>query len=144
MCGDTELQDKISLLQIHADSVDKTGTAPNHQTGATPKAKMDPPKLHAGSDVQTWDQFFARWNIFKTTMNVNDQSSRMWLFNCLESELGDAVLHANPGTTPQTMTEADITKSIKQLAVKKESKLVNIIKFARAVQPPGSASTLRS
>ena len=70
-------------------------------------------------------------------MGITEQSSPMWLFNCLDSELGDAVLQANPGTDPRDMTEADMTLSIKQLAVKKESKLVHRIKFARAAQPPG-------
>ena len=74
---------------------------------------MDPPKLYAGSDMQAWDQFIARWKIFKTTMGITEQSSPMWLFNCLDSELGDAVLQANPGTDPRDMTEADMTLSIK-------------------------------
>ena len=67
-------------------------------------------------------------------MGITEQSSPMWLFNCLDSELGDAVLQ---GTDPRDMTEGDMTMSIKQLVVKKESKLVHRIKFARAAQPPG-------
>ena len=50
--GEAELHDKIRLLQIHAG---KTVPAPDQHTGASPKAKMDPPRVHAGSDVQTLD-----------------------------------------------------------------------------------------
>ena len=35
------------------------------------------------------------------------------------------------------MTEQDLTQSIKQLAVKNESKLVHRIKLGRNTQPPG-------
>ena len=94
------------------------------------KAKMEPPKLHAGSDVQAWDQFIARWTIFKSTMNIGVTSAPMWLFNCLDQELGDAVLQANIGTAPQDMTEQDLTQSIKQLDVHR-------IKLGRTSQPPG-------
>ena len=97
---------------------------------------MDPPKLHAGSDVQAWDQFTSRWEIFKSTMNITTGSS-MWLFNCLDDELGDAVLQANIGTAPQNMSEQTLLRSIKTLAVKKESKLVHRIKLGRASQPSG-------
>ena len=70
-------------------------------------------------------------------MGITEQSSPMWLFNCLDSELGDKVLLANPGTDHRDMTEADMTLSIKQLAVKKEGKMVHRIKFASAAEPPG-------
>ena len=131
----TTLQDKLTVLRIHADSV-HSATPVQSNAGSSVRAKMDPPKLHAGSDVQAWDQFTARWEIFKTTMNITAGSS-MWLFNCLDGELGDAVLQANIGTLPKDMSEQDLLKSIKTLAVKKESKLVHRIKLGRASQPSG-------
>ena len=97
---------------------------------------MDPPKLHAGSDLQTWDQFIARWEIFKATMNITTGTS-MWLFNCLDEELGDAVLKANTNPAPKDMSEQNLLLSIKALAVKKESKLIHRIKLGRASQPLG-------
>ena len=51
----------------------------------------------------------------------------MRLFNCLDRDLGDAVLKDNPGTEPTDMTEAALTASIKKLAVKVESKLIHRI-----------------
>ena len=94
--GETELQDKSALLKIHTDGVHKTAPAPV-QCPASAKAKINPRKLYAGSDMQAWDQFIARWKIFKTTMGITEQSSPMWLFNCLDSEL-----QANPGTDPHS------------------------------------------
>ena len=133
----TNVQDKISVLRIHADTVHGSANTPAQNTAGPPvRAKMDPPKLHAGSDVQAWDQFTARWEIFKSTMNITTGTS-MWLFNCLDEELGDAVLQANNNPAPKDMSEQTLLLSIKALAVKKESKLVHRIKLGRASQPSG-------
>ena len=53
----------------------------------------------------------------------------MWLFNCLDEELGDPVLlQANTNPAPKDMSKQALLLSIKSLAVKKESKLVHRIK----------------
>lgn len=133
----TTLQDKISVLRIHADTVHGGANTPaQNNAGPSVRAKMDPPKLHAGSDVQAWDQFTARWEIFKSTMNITTGIS-MWLFNCLDEELGDAVLQAKTNPAPKDMSEQTLLLSIKALAVKKESKLVHRIKLGRTSQPSG-------
>ena len=62
----------------------------------------------------------------------------MWFFNCLDKELGDEVLKANPGTPPQNITEDDLVACTKKLAVKVESKLIHRIKMGQAIQPPGT------
>ena len=122
------MQDKITVLRIHADTVHGSPITPAQNTaGPSVRAKMDPTKLHAGSDVQAWDQFTARWEIFKSTMNITTGTS-MWLFNCLDEELGDAVLQANTDPAPKDTSEQTLLLSIKALAVKKESKLVHRIK----------------
>ena len=131
------IQDKISVLRIHADTVHGVTNAPaQNATGPSVRAKMDPPKLHVGSDVQAWDQFIARWEIFKSTMNITTGTS-MWLFSCMDEELGDAVLKANTNPAPKDMSEQTLLLSIKALAVKRESKLVHRIKLGRASQPSG-------
>ena len=81
--NDTHLTDKLVLLRIH------------------------------GSDVQAWDQFIARLTLFKSTVNISVTSASMGLLNCLDQELGHAVLEANSGTTAQGMTEQDLTQTIK-------------------------------
>ena len=62
----------------------------------------------------------------------------MWFFNCLDTDLGDEVLKANPGIPPQDMTEANLISCTKKLAVKVESKLIHRIKMGQAVQPTGT------
>ena len=131
------MQDKLTVLRIHTDAVHSSANTPARNTASpSVRAKMDPPKLHAGSDVQAWDQFTARWEIFKSTMNITTGIS-MWLFNCLDEELGDAVLQANTNPAPKDMSEHTLLLSIKALAVRKESKLVHRIKLGRASQPSG-------
>ena len=66
-----------------------------------------------------------------------DSSTPSWLFACLDRDLGDEVIKANPGTEPQNMTEAALTASIKKLAVKVESKLLHRIKMGQLRQDPG-------
>ena len=131
------VQEKISVLRIHADTVHGGVNTPAQNTaGPSARAKIDPPKIHAGSDVQAWDHFTARWEIFKSTMSITTSVS-MWLFNCLDEELGGAVLQANTNPALKDMSEQALLLSIKALAVKKESKLVHRIKLGRTSQPSG-------
>ena len=132
---DTDIASKIQLLQIHTSAAHQGGAA-TRAPGV--KAKMDPPRLQTGVDQQTWDQFMARWAIFKTTMGVDGGTASMWFFNCLDKDLGDEVLKANPGTPPQNITEDDLVACTKKLAVKVESKLIHRIRMGQAVQPPGT------
>ena len=132
---DTDLVLKVKLLKVHNTVHTQGGAGADHVPGV--KAKMDAPKLQLGVDQQTWEQFMTRWKIFKTTMRVNDADAPSWLFNCLDKDLGDEVIKANPGNEPQTMTEAALTASIKKLAVKVESKLLHRIKMGKLQQDPG-------
>ena len=101
---DADLPSKIELLKIHMGFFHPSGGAGRDNRVPGIKAKMDTPKLRLGVDQQTWDQFMTRWKIFKTTMGVADTNASSWLFNCLDSDLGDEVIKANPGTEPQNMT----------------------------------------
>ena len=96
--AESDMADKIQLLQIHTAAVHHDGGAARTPQGV--KAKMDPPKIQLGVDQQTGDQFLARWDIFKKTMGVDNTQSSLWFFNCLDIELDDEVLKANPGKPP--------------------------------------------
>ena len=93
---------------------------------------MDTPKIQLRVAQQTWDQFTTSWMIYKSTMGIDGASASSWLFTCLDKDLGDAVLKANPLIEPQNMSEADLTASTKKLAVKVESKLVHRIRMGKA------------
>ena len=109
---ETEIQYKLPMLQlqmqeleIHVNGVHNSGGGAGHVDRVPGvKAKMDAPKLQLGVDQQTWDQFMTRWKIFKTTMGVDGATAPSWLFNCLDKDLGDEVIKANPGNEPQSMT----------------------------------------
>ena len=77
-----------------------------------------------------------RWKIFKSTMGIDGGTTPSWLFNCLDRDLGDEVIKANPGTEPQNMRKAALTASIRKLAVKVESKLLHRIRMGQAKQQP--------
>ena len=69
------------LIGFHRQDIH--GVRGDGHTNHTPptqrvKAKMDTPKVQLGVDQQTWDQFMARWVIFKTAMGVDETQSSMW------------------------------------------------------------------
>ena len=129
--------DKLALLKIHADSAHShPQPAP---VAAHPRVKLDPPKLSAGSDQETWEHFLRNWKMFKTGMGITATQAPVYLFNCLDSDLKDDILRANPSTDISQIPEAELTEIIKTLAVKIESKLVHRIKMGQATQPPGSS-----
>ena len=94
------LELQMMELQVHASSVHHEGRVAARSPGV--KAKMDAPRLQLGVDQQAWDQFMTRWKIFKTTMGVDGGQAPGWLFNCLDRDLGDAVIKANQGLSPNT------------------------------------------
>merc|ERR1739844_874466 len=94
------LQLQLQELQIHMQAAHQQVGVPAARTPGS-KAKMDAPKIQLGVDQQAWDQFMTRWNIYKTTMGIDGGTASSWLFSCLDRDLGDAVLKANPGTEPQ-------------------------------------------
>ena len=106
----------VTVLGFHRHDIHGAGQPA--QTPQQVKAKMEPPKIQLGVDQQTWDHFMARWAMFKTTMGVDGTQSSMWFFNCLDRDLGDEVLKANPGRPPQDITEADLVSCTMKLAVK--------------------------
>ena len=69
---DTSLQDKISLLQIHKDTVHATPVQPHStpQMASNHRAKLDLPKLSAGSSQELWELFLRSWELYKTGMNI--------------------------------------------------------------------------
>ena len=106
---DEEREYKTMLMQLQMQELQIHGSSAHHVEGGqvrTPssKAKMDTPKIQMGVDQQAWGQFMTRWNIYKTTMGIDGGTASSWLFACLDKDLGDAVLKANPGVEPQDMT----------------------------------------
>ena len=75
--------------------------------------------------------------MYKTGMNINNTQASVFLFNCLDQDLRDDILRANPTTQINDLPEADLITAIKTLAVKVESKLVHRIRLGQSSQSPG-------
>ena len=136
---DSDLPTKLALLQIHDKNAHTIAAAPQAAQGHQPtqRLKLEPPKLSAGSDQETWELFLRSWALYKAGMNIGDTQSSVYLFNCLEQDLREDILRANPSTQISDMSEADLTAAIKTLAVKVESKLVHRIRMGQSTQTPG-------
>ena len=136
---ETDLTTKLTLLQIQRETVHPTPVTPQAAPTphSTPRVKLDPPKLSAGSDQETWELFLRSWGLYKSGMNIQNAQSSVYLFNCLDHDLRDDYLRANPSTLIGEMFEADLTAAVKILAVKVESKLVHRIRKGQATQAPG-------
>ena len=106
------------------------------QVGRVPGVQ-DAPKLQLGVNRQMWNEFMTRWELFKTLMGVDGATATSWLFHCLDTDLGDMVIAANPGTDPRLMTEAALIACIKELAMDVDRKLVQRIKMGELQQKPG-------
>ena len=137
---DAERQEKLQWLQLQMQElqIHTTGAhhaAPGHQP--TQRLKLEPPKLSAGSDQETWELFLRCWALYKAGMNIGNTQSSVYLFHCLEQDLREDILKANPSTQISDMSEADLTAAIKTLAVKVESKLVHRIRMGQSTQTPG-------
>ena len=128
----TELETKLKLLRIHADTVHQPRVQQD-SSHTSSKAKLDPPRLSAGSDQQTWDLFKRSWEIYKSGMSIPTAQQPVHLFNCLDEDLRSDVLRANPDRNFDTWAEKDLMEAIQILAVKMESKLVHRIKMGQAV-----------
>ena len=137
--AESALETKVTLLRIHADTVHPPSPSPVQQNPATAgsRAKLDPPKLSAGADQQTWDLFQRSWQLYKSGMAISAPQQAVHLFNCLDEDLRGDVLRANPDKDISTVAEAELLESIKSLAVKVESKLVHRIKMGQTVQSTG-------
>ena len=57
-------------------------------------------------------------------MNINNTQASVFLFKCLDQDLRDDILRANPTTQVNDLPEADLITAIKTLAVQVKSKLV--------------------
>ena len=67
--------------------------------------------------------------MYKSGTGISNTQSSVFLFNCLDQDLRDDILRANPSTQIGDISEADLTAAVKTLAVKVECKLVHRIRM---------------
>ena len=110
--AESTIETKLTLLRIHADTVHSPSPVQQTTTTAGSRAKLDPPKLSAGADQQTWELFQRSWQLYKSGMSITATQQSVHLFNCLDEDLRGDVLRANPDKDIGTISEADLLKSI--------------------------------
>ena len=105
--SDSDMPTKLALLQIHDKNAHPIAAAPNAAHGHQPtqRLKLEPPKLSAGSDQETWELFLRSWALYKAGMNIGNTQSSVYLFNCLEQDLREDILRANPSTQISDMSD---------------------------------------
>ena len=86
---ETSLENKLNLLKIHSDTVHQQQ---QQQVGprsgvSNHKAKLNPPKLSAGSSIETWEHFLRAFGMYRTAMSIQEEQAQIFIFNCLDEEL---------------------------------------------------------
>ena len=111
----SDMNTKLALLQIHDKNAHPVPVTPQavHGPHSSQRVKLDPPKLSAGSDQETWELFLRNWAMYKSGMNISNAQSSVFLFNCLDHDLRDDILRANPSTQISDMAEPDLTAAVK-------------------------------
>ena len=79
------------LLTIHNNiHMSAAGSAPATNYARAPKIAR--PSISKGSTEELWNAFIARWNMFKSSLNLNDEEATQQLFQCCEEDLGNDIL----------------------------------------------------
>ena len=73
---ETDLAFKLQLLQMHNPAVHPAPVAPAQVPApaiqSTHRVKLDPPKLSAGSDQETWELFLRSCAMYKSGMGISN------------------------------------------------------------------------
>ena len=73
---ETDLASKLQLLQMHNPAVHPAPVAPAQVLApaiqSTHRVKLDPPKLSAGSDQETWELFLRSCAMYKSGMGISN------------------------------------------------------------------------
>ena len=123
----------VKMLDLHDRRVHGAAAAPDHQQGGAAAAKpnkMATPKLEMGTgpdDFALWEE---KWKVYKRTAGVTSaQQIRDQLTICCSDELYRD-LHRSLGTSLNSMSEEELIKEMKKLAVPHHSNLVNIVNLS--------------
>ena len=101
------------------------------------KLKFDPPKVGLDYNPEQWSSFKRQWEMYKVGMAIPANMMSTSLFHCCSEELRADILR-DIREDISTMSEADLLKSIKRLAVKEKGVLAQRLELARMTQTPGT------
>ena len=133
----------LELLKMHREDCHSQARSGNSMQQssrmATPRGKIDMPKLAAHCTSEQWDDFIYDWHNYKAAMGIDGQVSSAYLYGCLEEELRRDLRKSNPTVQASDMLEENLLKAVKDLTVKSESVLARRIKLGKATQAPGQS-----
>ena len=125
--------DAIRLLDLHDRGVHGGAEGHDRQQGGAAAAKpnkMATPKLEMGTgpdDFALWEE---KWKVYKRTAGLTrDQEIRDQLTICCSEEL-HRDLYRSLGSSLNRMTEEELIKEMRKLAVPHHSNLVNIVSLS--------------
>ena len=121
-------------LQMHNKSVHQTEA--NTAQARPHVLKIDPPKLNVGASPEHWESFTRQWVMYKTGTNIPNNQTTIALFHCCNEALKQDLMR-DIQSDITLMSEEDLLKDMRRLAVKEESILVHRMKLGKMVQAPG-------
>ena len=86
----------IAYLNAHMYAHQQPAPAPAQVSAPAPVRsngpKLDRPSIEAGVSMEVWIMFKRRWEIYKVGSNISDAQASHHLFQCADTNLGDALL----------------------------------------------------
>ena len=101
------------------------------------KLKVDPPTIGVDCNPEQWSSFVRLWKMYKASSAIHADSVSTALFYCGSEELRNDILKDIQDDI-STMSEDDLLKAMKRLAVIEESTLAQRLKLGKMTQTPGT------
>ena len=138
--ADVDITGEVALLVIHGTvhpQAQAQAPAAAPTSPQIPKIKVDSPKIATGTSAEDWESFKRLWKLYKSSQGIQDAQRSTYLMYCCEMDLQTDILKTFPNTDISAVSEKDLLEAIENLAVKRESVLVQRIKISKLVQSPG-------
>ena len=124
-------EQSFKLINIHVDKEHGNQQA-SSSVAASKAPKLQPPKIEAGVDCETWQAFKIRWNQYCRGSQLNEQMQSLQLFQCVSESLGNLLLKSNPNITD--CSPNDVMEAMEKLAVIPSAKSVTRAELTKMCQ----------
>ena len=105
------------------------------------KAKPTPvkrPEISSGGTTEGWSYFITRWKTYSGAVQLSGQDTSIQLLECCDAKLRrDVTRNAIGPVALEDMTEEDLLRAIRALAVREENPKVARVALSRMTQDRG-------
>ena len=129
---DLDAAQSLKLIEIHAGE-HANATLPAAQQPTSKVEKIRRPAIEAGVTLEKWVYFLSRWTRYKKLSEVKEDMTAAQLLECADEELL-LDLHRNNGDRLDNMTEEQLLKEMRSLAVKGESQIISRVNLRTMCQ----------